>query len=73
MVGRMQASHLPAEMAFAQILVHQDSNLLFLFFTLLKFTIDFGEVKTALTECKEKCFQMSHLPIFTVVKLLKVC
>ena len=32
------------------------------------FTVDFEEVKTAPTECKEKCFQMSHLPIFTIVK-----
>ena len=28
----------------------------------LTFTVDLGEVKTAPTECKEKCFQMSHLP-----------
>ena len=35
-------------------------------------TVDSGEVKTAPTECKEKCFQMSHLPIFTTVKHLNV-
>ena len=35
-------------------------------------TVDLGEVKTAPTECKEKCFQMSHLPIFTIVKHLNV-
>ena len=35
-------------------------------------TVDSGEVKTAPTECKEKCFQMSHLPIFTIVKYLTV-
>ena len=35
-------------------------------------TVDFGEVKTAPIECKEKCFQMSHLPIFTIVKNLSV-
>ena len=34
----------------------------------LLITVDFGEVKTALTEWKEKCFQMSHLSIFTIVK-----
>ena len=28
-------------------------------------TVDLGEVKTAPTEYKEKCFQMSYLPIFT--------
>ena len=36
------------------------------------FTVDFEEVKTAATECKEKCFQMSHLPIFAIVKHLNV-
>ena len=37
-------------------------------------TVDFGEEKTAqATECKEKCFQMSHLPIFTIVMHLKMC
>ena len=36
-------------------------------------TVDLGEVKTAPTECKEKCFQMSHLPIFTILKHLKMC
>ena len=36
-------------------------------------TVDFEEVKTAPTECKEKCFQMSHLPIFTILKHLKMC
>ena len=36
-------------------------------------TVDFEEVKTAPTECKEKCFQMSHLPIFTILKRLKMC
>ena len=35
-------------------------------------TVDFEEVKTAPTECKEKRFQMSHLPIFTIVKHLNV-
>ena len=36
-------------------------------------TADLGEVKTALTEGKEKCFQMSHLHIFTIVRNLKMC
>ena len=31
------------------------------------FTVDFEEVKTTPTECKEKRFQMSHLPIFTII------
>ena len=35
-------------------------------FSLKFITVDFEEVKTAPTECKEKCFQMSHLPIFTI-------
>ena len=35
-------------------------------------TVDLGEVKTAPTECKEKCFQMSHLPIFAIVKRFKM-
>ena len=45
------------------------------FITKLKtlcFTVDFEEVETAPTECKEKRFQMSHLPIFTIVKHLNV-
>ena len=36
-------------------------------------TVDLGEVKTAPTECKKTCFQMSHLPIFTILKHLKMC
>ena len=35
-------------------------------------TVDFEEVKTAPTECKERRFQMSHLPIFTIVKHLNL-
>ena len=35
------------------------------------FTVDFGEVKTAITECKEKYLSWCHLPICLVVKHFK--
>ena len=40
---------------------------------LSSFSIDFGEVKTGLSECNEKCFEMISSAYLPKVKHLKMC